>query len=130
VERANGYLETSFLPGRSIAGPADFNAQLAAMLALPPVARDRLDESGEVDAMFAGHAAYYRQMAEDAHEGLRGATGPMWRERLTSELGNLRAALDWFIARGDADAALSLVSGMAWLWCIKQRLRRRSTLAW
>uniref|UniRef100_UPI00245611CB IS21 family transposase n=1 Tax=Nocardia cyriacigeorgica TaxID=135487 RepID=UPI00245611CB len=28
VERANGYLETSFLPGRVFAGPADFNAQL------------------------------------------------------------------------------------------------------
>lgn len=66
VERANGYLETSFLPGRSFTGPDDFNAQLdgwlahranvrhhrriecrpadrittdrAAMLALPPVA--------------------------------------------------------------------------------------------
>jgi hypothetical protein len=48
----------------------------------------------------------------------RGATGPVWRERLTSELGNLRAALDWFIARADADAALSLASGMAWLWFI------------
>ena len=80
--------------------------------------RDRLDESGEVYAVCARHAAYYRQMAEEAHEGLRGATGPMWRERLTSELGNLRAALDWFIARGDADAALSLASGMAWLWFI------------
>ena len=80
--------------------------------------RDRLDESGEADAMCARHAAYYRQMAQDAHEGLRGATGPMWRERLTSELGNLRAALDWFIARADADAALSLASGMAWLWFI------------
>lgn len=65
VERANGYLETSFLPGRTFTGPGDFNAQLtdwlakanarhhrrigcapqarwepdrAAMLALPPVA--------------------------------------------------------------------------------------------
>ncbi|HVY10806.1 MAG TPA: IS21 family transposase [Mycobacteriales bacterium] len=28
VERANGYLETSFLPGRSFTGPADFNVQL------------------------------------------------------------------------------------------------------
>jgi transposase len=28
VERANGYLETSFLPGRSFASPADFNTQL------------------------------------------------------------------------------------------------------
>lgn len=65
VERANGYLETSFLPGRTFSGPADFKTQLegwlvkantrqhralgcrpldrleadrAAMLALPPVA--------------------------------------------------------------------------------------------
>jgi tetratricopeptide (TPR) repeat protein len=79
---------------------------------------ERLDESGELDATRARHGSYYRELAEEAHEGLRGATGPMWRERLTSELGNLRAALDWFIARGDADAALSLASGMAWLWVI------------
>jgi transposase len=32
VERANGYLETSFLPGRSFASPIDFNAQLLAWL--------------------------------------------------------------------------------------------------
>jgi len=32
VERANGYLETSFLPGRTFAGPDDFNAQLDAWL--------------------------------------------------------------------------------------------------
>lgn len=33
VERANGYLETSFLPGRSFTDPHDFNAQLAQWLA-------------------------------------------------------------------------------------------------
>ncbi|MHA6792286.1 IS21 family transposase [Pseudonocardia bannensis] len=32
VERANGYLQTSFLPGRSFTGPADFNSQLTAWL--------------------------------------------------------------------------------------------------
>ena len=34
VERANGYLENSFLPGRSFASPADFNAQLHDWLVL------------------------------------------------------------------------------------------------
>jgi len=34
IERAHDYLERSFLPGRSFAGPADFNAQLAGWLAL------------------------------------------------------------------------------------------------
>ncbi|MFE5597570.1 DDE-type integrase/transposase/recombinase, partial [Streptomyces sp. NPDC056549] len=30
VERVNGYLETSFLPGRTFAGPGDFNTQFTA----------------------------------------------------------------------------------------------------
>jgi transposase len=34
IERAHDYLERSFLPGRSFTSPADFNAQLAAWLAL------------------------------------------------------------------------------------------------
>ena len=80
--------------------------------------RDRLIEAGEVDTTCARHGAYYRQMAEKAQDGLRGALGPIWRERLTSDLGNLRAALDWFIAGENADAALSLASGMAGLWVI------------
>ncbi len=32
VERSNGYLETSFLPGRRFSSPADFNGQLGAWL--------------------------------------------------------------------------------------------------
>ncbi|QKT14160.1 IS21 family transposase [Rhodococcus sp. W8901] len=39
VERANRYLETSFLPGRTFASPADFNRQLAEWL---PIANNRL----------------------------------------------------------------------------------------
>jgi hypothetical protein len=42
VERANGYLETSFLPGRRFISPADFNAQLAEWL---PVANGRVVRS-------------------------------------------------------------------------------------
>ena len=110
----------SRLVDKSLVGRPDAgrDARFSQLQTLWQYGRDRLNESGEAGAMCARHGAYYRQMAEDAHEGLRGATGPMWRERLTSELGNLRTALDWFIARGDADAALSLVSGMAWLWFI------------
>ena len=32
VERGNGFLETSFMPGRSFTGPGDYNTQLAAWL--------------------------------------------------------------------------------------------------
>jgi tetratricopeptide (TPR) repeat protein len=64
------------------------------------------------------HAAYYRRFAENANERLRGAGAPEWRERLTPELGNLKAALDWHLGSGDIDGALSMVSGMAWLWFV------------
>ncbi len=80
--------------------------------------RERFDASGEGNAIRVRHAAHYRRMAEEAGRGLRGAGGPMWRDRLISEAGNLRAALDWFIAAGEADAALTLASRMAWLWWI------------
>ncbi|WP_372515414.1 hypothetical protein [Mycolicibacterium hodleri] len=39
VQRANRYLETSFLPGRSFASPQDFNDQLGQWL---PIANKRL----------------------------------------------------------------------------------------
>jgi transposase len=42
VESANGYPETSFLPGRSFVSPADFNAQLDGWLAAAARARRRL----------------------------------------------------------------------------------------
>ena len=39
VERANGFLQTSFMPGRTFASPADYNAQLTAWL---PTANARM----------------------------------------------------------------------------------------
>jgi transposase len=41
IERAHDYLERSFLPGRTFTGPADFNTQLAAWLALVNTRRRR-----------------------------------------------------------------------------------------
>ncbi|MGH9124687.1 MAG: ATP-binding protein, partial [Acidimicrobiales bacterium] len=78
--------------------------------------RERLEHSAEADVVHARHAAYFLHLAEQAHTGLRGATGPEWRQRVTVEICNLRSALDWFISAGDADASVSLASGLAWHW--------------
>ena len=79
---------------------------------------DRLDDSDEADMVRARHAAYYRQFAENANERLRGAAASVWQARLTPELANLKVALDWHLDTGDIDAALLMVSGMAWLWFV------------
>ncbi len=57
VERANGYLETSFLPGRSFASPADFNAQLQAWLVRANHRRHRVLGCRPVDRWEADRAA-------------------------------------------------------------------------
>jgi predicted ATPase len=80
--------------------------------------RERLDEADEADTVRAAHAAYYAHMAEQAYNALRGPAGPVWHDRLTRDLGNLKTALEWHLATGDNDAALSMATRMAWLWFI------------
>jgi transposase len=57
VERANGYLETSFLPGRQFTSPADFNTQLVAWTALVNQRRRRVLGCAPADRIDADRAA-------------------------------------------------------------------------
>jgi len=57
VERANGYLETSFLPGRTFTSPADFNLQLRAWLPIANNRRHRALGCRPVDRLDADRAA-------------------------------------------------------------------------
>lgn len=57
VERANGYLETSFLPGRDFVSPHDFNAQLAHWLTTANARHHRRIECRPVDRLQADLAA-------------------------------------------------------------------------
>jgi transposase len=57
IERANGYLETSFLPGRTFSGPGDFNAQLAGWLPTANARRMRVLGCSPNDRVEADRAA-------------------------------------------------------------------------
>jgi transposase len=57
VERGNGYLETSFLPGRSFTGPDDFNAQLSGWLPLANARHKRALGCAPADRLCADLAA-------------------------------------------------------------------------
>jgi hypothetical protein len=57
VERAHDYLERSFLPGRTFTGPADFNTQLAAWLALVNTRRRRALGCSPAERVTADKAA-------------------------------------------------------------------------
>jgi len=57
VERANGYLETSFLPGRSFVSPADFNTQLEGWLLLANTRQHRALGCRPIDRFDTDRAA-------------------------------------------------------------------------
>jgi hypothetical protein len=57
VERTNRYLETSFLPGRTFTGPADFNAQLTSWFALVNARRKRRLQCAPADRITVDRAA-------------------------------------------------------------------------
>ena len=79
-------------------------------------ALERLTERGEVEAQRREHAAYYRQLAEEAEAGLRGPEQMAWFRRLDRELDNIRGALAWALARGHVETALGTATPLALFW--------------
>lgn len=57
VERRNGFFETSFMPGRDFASPADFNTQFAEWLAIANARVVRTIKTRPVDRLDADRAA-------------------------------------------------------------------------
>jgi predicted ATPase/DNA-binding SARP family transcriptional activator len=77
---------------------------------------ERLDASGSAEAVRAAHAAHALSVVESARGALHGARQPEWLDRLAADLGNIRAALEWSIGRGDAATAVRLAGSLYPLW--------------
>ncbi|MGD0810912.1 MAG: BTAD domain-containing putative transcriptional regulator [Acidimicrobiales bacterium] len=101
-----------------VTAPAPGDARFTQLQTLWEYGTARLGDSDEADTVRTRHATYYRRFAENANERLRGARASEWSQRLTPELGNLQVALDWHLGAGNIDAALTMGSGMAWLWFV------------
>ncbi len=79
-------------------------------------ARERLQEAGEAAELGRRHAQFFLGRAETAEPFLSNQTEG-WQERLVEDLGNLRAAADWFEQDGEAiTAALQLAAALHWFW--------------
>jgi transposase len=74
VERANGYLETSFLPGRGFASPTDFNTQLGQWLVRANQRRHRRLGCRPIDRWEADRAAMLDLPPVDPVVGWRSTT--------------------------------------------------------
>jgi predicted ATPase/DNA-binding CsgD family transcriptional regulator len=81
-------------------------------------ALEKLEQSGEAEDVKRSHARYFIALAEEAEPWLSGPHAAEWFERLEEELDNIRAALSWARARGQAELSLRLAGtlGGFWFW--------------
>ena len=79
------------------------------------------------EAVRERHAAYYVRLAEEAHPHLMGEYGDpsAWMARMDAELGNLRAAIEWLLARGDGERALRLLLDI-WEYTLARPMQQRN----
>ncbi|MFZ4776428.1 MAG: adenylate/guanylate cyclase domain-containing protein [Terrimicrobiaceae bacterium] len=80
-------------------------------------AREKLKESGEMEALQERHLDYYLARVEDAGKHLCGPDPAPSLRNLSSDILNLRYAFEWAAERpGGAEPGLRLVAGMERYW--------------
>ncbi len=81
-------------------------------------AHDRLAASDELDGARADHARFFAAMIDGAERGLESADTVVWLDRLHADRDNLRAAIGYAAALGDATSALTICGNAwrYWLW--------------
>jgi predicted ATPase/DNA-binding SARP family transcriptional activator/DNA-binding CsgD family transcriptional regulator len=85
--------------------------------------REQLEESGDAETARGRHALWCLAFAEEAEPQLVGAEQAGWLERLETEHDNLRAALGWFLERGEAEQGLRLTGALGEFWRVRGHLR-------
>jgi predicted ATPase len=86
---------------------------------------ERLEARGEAEerAVRADHAAYIQVVAAPVRERQFAPGYALVLSRLDSELDNVRAALTWAVAAGEAEIALRLASTMGAFWIFRGHFR-------
>lgn len=86
-------------------------------------ARQRLEESGEVEEMCRRHADYFMALALEAEPRLRAKEQGLWLRRLDEEHDNLRAALRWLVDSGAVECAPRLAGALGEFWYLHGHLK-------
>lgn len=94
----------------------DGEARLTMLETIREYGLEQLDRRGERAELQGAHAAHYLALAEAAEAEMRGGRQEAWLARLDRDHHNLRAALRWAQAHGDAEISLRLASALWRFW--------------
>jgi len=84
-------------------------------------ARERLEDSGELDVLEPRFADYFLRLAEEVEPELYGPDQMRWFNRIEEDYDNIRAALAWLYDRGELVDGLRLASALGWFWFRRAR---------
>ncbi|MGZ2360801.1 winged helix-turn-helix domain-containing protein [Streptomyces sp. 372A] len=103
-----------------VAAPADDGRMRYRLLeTVGEYAAERLDESGERDAVQHRHLVFFRELARTTDPLLRGSGQLAAIRLLQREYENLRIALRHAVAARDEQEALCMVLSLSWYWQIR-----------
>jgi tetratricopeptide (TPR) repeat protein len=77
-------------------------------------ALERLEASGEAEALRRQHAEHYLVLAETSEPELHHAEQLTWLQRLEQEYDNLRAALHWGVGQDEMSVRFGAALGLFW----------------
>jgi predicted ATPase/class 3 adenylate cyclase len=113
LEEIESLVEKSLL--RQDEGP-DGEPRFVMLETVHEYAREKLEQSGEAEAIKRAHAEYFLAIAEEAASERAGPQQKAWLERLDAEHDNMRTALAWSVESGLMETALGLAGALWWFW--------------
>ncbi len=96
--------------------PGGPRARFRTLHVIREVALRRLSASGSADTVQRRHLEAFVEWAEEIAPHLLGADRKDWLDRFDADHDNVRSALDWASAHGEADLALRLASASWRFW--------------
>jgi tetratricopeptide (TPR) repeat protein len=90
---------------------------------------ERLEQSGELDAVRRAQAAYCLVLAEEGMAAMSTPEQESWLARCDAEHDNLRAAIEYLVVAKNAEWGLRLGAALLWFWESREHLTEgRATL--
>ena len=121
LDRLSGLVARSMI----VADTSDGATRYRLLETMRQYAGERLDTAGDGDRVRGRHARYFVTLAEMVAAGVTGKDERQWVQSVNTDLANLRTALDWCLATGDAELALRLTVALG-----RFGLERPSYLVW
>jgi tetratricopeptide (TPR) repeat protein len=101
----------------------DGEIRFAMLATIREFALERLEASGEAEAVRRRHSEYFLEVAERTAEKLSGALQARWLEALARDLENIRAALTWTADAQEPEMLLRLATSLWRFWIARGHLR-------